>query len=295
MQQPMTKFPFSRICYGQQPFGLRVQCVLDPSLVPSGSLLTGLAIEATGGMESYFGMGPFSKGVVKEIGQRLGEFLGKIDKQGGTSIVYWGTDDTDMFQSLGFRCASEWGFFSFGRPSNGFGRKGLLCPALNYFLEDTYLKERALRKSDLEGIFVFLLDGGIDDYAKALDYVGQFADDVIANRRTRKRLIFVGLGERFIEASHGQIQALASYSQKTNPPVITSLVVKDPQTAIEQIKDALMQYLKLDKPGILVGEKGNIIQDYSDGLPGAFQFYLPTGSHSFLLNMDGNQYWQQLN
>jgi len=294
MQLAPTQFPFTRVFYGQQPFGLRVQCILDSSLICKHTLVTGLAIESTGGMEPYFGLGPFSRGLIKEIGQSLGCFLGELDKQGGTSIIYWGTNDSDAIQSLGFRKATDWSYYSFLRPTGGFVHKSSLYSAVNYFLTDTYLNDRKLINPDQEGIFVFILDGSVDDYAKVLDYVGQLTQDMIAGRRNKMRLIFVGIGENFIEASQGQIQALASYSGKTDPPIIASLVVHNLQDLFERIKDVLMLYFTIGKSGSLLDDKGGIIRNYPDGLPGAFQFYVPVGSSHFNINIDGTFYSQKI-
>lgn len=288
---PNVQFPFSKIGLTQQPFGLRVQCVLDASLIKGSSYITGLAIEATGGMEPHFGLSAFSKGVIKEFGRSLGNFLGKTDKQNGTTTLYWGTGDACSFQNLGFRSASEWDFFQFGRPVAGFGRRSEMLPILRYFLDGEYVSIRPeMRQS--EGIYVFLLDGALDDYPQVLDFLGQFASDVINDRKKRNNVILVGFGENFIESSQGQLHALAALSNRTNPPIISSLTVQNAQNLVEDVKDAIMAYVKVSHGGAVLNGNNQIIQNYPLGMPGAFQFYLPSGSKSFMINLDGTLYMQ---
>lgn len=288
------QFPFAKLSFIQQPFGVRVKCVLDSSLVKEQDCATGVAIEATGGMEPYFGLSAFSKGVVKEFGRSLGEFLGKLDRQNGTTVLYWGTGDTPPVQNLGFRSGSEWGFFQFGRPISGFGRRSELMPALQYFLENEQLTADQPIRQGQEGIYVFLLDGNMDDYPDVLDYLSQFVGDVIGERRKMSRLIFTGFGDNFIETSQGQLHALAALSNRTEPPVISSLVVRDVNNLIEDVKDAVMVYVKAARKGAVLDDKGKLIHDFPNGLPGAFQFYIPSGSNSFTINMDDNLYTQRV-
>ena len=291
MQNLNVQFPFSKVSLTQQPFGLRVQCVLDAGLIKESSYVTGLAIEATGGMEPYFGLSAFSKGVIKDFGRSLGGFLGKVDKQNGTIALYWGTNDVTSYQSLGFRSASEWDFFQFGRPALGFGRRGNLLSVLRYFLDDEHLSARQTTRQS-EGIFIFLLDGALDDYPGVLDFLSQFASDVANDRKKRSNVILVGFGENFIEASQGQLHALAALSNRTSPPIISSLTVQNTQNLIENVKDAVMVYIKTSRSGAIFNGSNQLIQDYPTGVPGAFQFYLPPGSKSFMLNLDGVLYTQ---
>jgi hypothetical protein len=299
MEQTMPKltepqFPFAKLSFTQQPFGVRVKCVLDSSLVKEQDCITGAAIEATGGMESHFRVGAFSKGIVKEFGRSLGEFLGRLDRQNGTIMAYWGTGDVPPIQNLGFKSSSEWGFFQFSRPASGFGRRSELMPALRYFLEDRNIAVRTPYRQEQEGIYVFLLDGSIDDYPHVLDYLGQFVGDVTGERRKMCRLIFAGFGDNFIEASQGQLHALAALSNRAEPPIISSLVVSDAGNLIEDVKDAVMVYVKASRKGAVLDEKGKLIRDFPNGLPGAFQFYIPSGSGSFTIRMDDNLYTQRV-
>ena len=294
MQQPSTQFPFEHVYFTQQPFGIRVRCVLDSELIKRQHQITGLAIEATGGMEPYFGMGAFSKGIVKQIGQSLGEFLGKLDKREGTSVIYWGTNDTTSIQPLGFRQSAEWHFFSFTRPSVGFGKKSNLQPALKYFLEGDHSSVWTASGTGQEGIFVFLLDGKLDDYPIVLDYLGQFTAEIIGQRRKMSHLVFVGIGENFIEVSRGQLQAIASYSGRSEPPMITSLAVNSLTDVVDNIKDVVMTYTRVAESGSILNNKGQLIQNFPNGLPGAFQFYIPSGTTSFTLNMEGILYTQTI-
>ena len=286
------QFPFAKLSLTPQPFGLRVKCVLDAELIKTKSHITGTAIEATGGMANYFGLGAFSKGMVKELGRSLGEFLGKLDKQGGTTVIYWGTNDEKSIQNLGFRSGSEWGYFQFGKPIAGFGKKCELMPALRYFLEEGHLSVRPSLRGQAEGIFIFLLDGGIDDFPFVLDYLGQFVGDVVGERRKRAHLVFVGMGENFIEESRGQLHALAALSNRANPPVISSLVVRDVSLLVDMVKDSVMEFMQVSKQGAVLNSNNQPIQSFPDGVPGAFQFYIPVGSKSFMLNLDGNLYTQ---
>ena len=295
MQYLPAKFPFSRLGYVQQPFGLRVSCVLDESFVKKQTLVTGFAIEATGGMEPYFGLGPFTKGVIRELGKSLGFFLGTVDQDGGTTIIYWGTNGESTIQPLAYRNADQWKYYSFGRPIDNFGRKSCILPALKYFLEGDFLLSRPIkRRNATPGIFVFLLDGALDDFRATMDYLGTVVKGMAEHQRKLDHIIFIGFGDRFEEENQGQIQALASINRTTNSQMITSLIVQNIDYAFEEIKAAIMPYVNIPGSGAIYNGAGQVVQVYPEGLPGVLQFQLPIGSNSFIVKINDKQYNQEL-
>jgi hypothetical protein len=295
MQSAPTQFPFSHVYFGLQPFGIRVHCTLDPSLIKKQAQITGLAIEATGGMQPYFGYGPFVKNSIRALGQTLGGHLGTFDRDGGTSVIYWGTNDTTTIQPLGFRPTEQWRNYSFSPPTSGYGRNNCILTAIKHFLESEFRADRTIKRDNaLPGVFVFLLDGPVDDFNAVLDYLIKFAEDVIAHRRMLDHLIFVGMGEQILESIQGQIQAFAATSGRTDPPLITSLIVRNISDVAADVEEAIMACVSATKPGKVFEGKGQEICKFPSGLPGAFQFYLSGGSKSFLVDIDGAIYKQEL-
>jgi hypothetical protein len=295
MQSIPTKFPFTRVYFGSQPFGVRVRCTLVPSLIKKRAHITGLAIEATGAMENYFGFGPFGRNYIKELGQTLGNQLSALDRDGGTTIIYWGTNDTTSIQSIGFYPAEQWTNSSFKPPANGYGRKHIIQEAIRYFLEGKFLTTRLI-KSDLSipGIFVFVLNGPVDDFTTILDYLNKVGEAAMAHRRKLDHLVFVGVGEHILENIQGQIQAFAAASGCTSPSLITSLIVHRFEDISLFVEEAVMAFVTTDKPGAIFEVRGKEICNFPSGLPGTFQFYLSGGATSFLLDLDGIIYKQEL-
>jgi hypothetical protein len=292
MQSVPTKFPFTHVYFEQQPAEVRVHCILNSYLISKRPLVTGLAIDGTGSMQSQFGYGPFASNKVRSFGQPLGCFLGSLDKQGGTSIIYWGTGDPGSIQSLGFRKASDWSSFSFSPPNN-YGRKESLCPGLNWFFSEAYLNDRKLEQSEQEGIYLFLLYGPIMDYDDVSNHIKQLTQDMLAGRRKKSRLVFVGLHS--LDYDWFQIRSLvSSYSDVIDPPLVSSLFLREHQDLFDAIEEALMIYFTIGSSGSIRNMKGGIIQDYPDGLPGAFQFNLPNGSSGFSIKLDSSIYSQEL-
>jgi hypothetical protein len=294
MKSTSTQFPFARVQYGQQPFGVRVRCVLDSSLLVQPVQVTGLAIEATYGMEPYFGFGPFSKGIVRAVGQNLGRILGRIDFHGGTTIIYWGTNNEEKIQLLGYREGWQWESFNFSRPIDNFGTTSCMLSAVNYFLDGTHLASRPLRREDLPGIFVFLLDGPVSDFSAVYDQVRQAAFVMQKGDRKPDHLIFAAIGADYLEKGCGQIQALAACNNQSDPPLFTSLIVPDTDSVAQEVGAAVMSYVRVIYPGMVRDLSGQRICDFSDGLPGAFQFYLPSGAKAFTLEMNGTLFRQEL-
>lgn len=287
--------PFLQVRSWQQPFGIRVRCVLGLPVPAKTGLVTGAAIEATGGMQAYFGAGPFSRGQIRGPTLALAEILSLLDKHGGTTLLYWGTGNTESFQSLGFRTPDQWRTHPFP-PPRMFGRSGCLLPAIRYFIEGThpatghFFAEEGRRL----GVFVFILDGAIEDFPAVRDYCLQLAEQIETGRRPPARLVLVGFGQQYIEQDGGQARALAAHFARMNTPVVVSVVADDLASTPRVASEVIMTNQVVAETGCVFDADGRAIRHFPTGLPGTIEFLLPSDSTAFSVSVGGQVYRQEL-
>ena len=286
--------PFARVSFWHEPFGIRVRCVLDlPCLSKSGQT-TGVAIEATGAMQHWFGLGPFSKNMIREVAQSLGVLLSKLDKSDGTTFLYWGTNDPGLIQPLGFRTAEQWLSFPFAAPRY-YGHENRLLPAIQYFTDGIHpgTGRRFREESTSQGIFVFLLDGDIEDFEEVRGYCLKLAGESESGCYPI-RLISVGFGSQFLANSKGQMQALAAQLRRIKTPIFSSVVADELHAVPEVAREAIMANVMVAEMGVVFDANGEEIRRFPAGLPGMFEFYLSANSTAFAVNIDGTVHTQTL-
>jgi len=246
-------------------------------------------------MQSFFGFGPFTKNQVSEPARALASMLGEIDHLHGTNIIYWGTGDQGRFQNLGFRTTDQWLKFSFSAPVHS-GRESVLLPALRYFMEGTHPKtgNPFEHEGKDRGVFFILLDGTIKDFEAVDIYCRQLVNDIIEGKRHLVRIIFVGLGEDFLEASRGQIQALVSQFGYMELPIFSSIMVDNFESIPEEAKSILMNMIDIASSGRILDADLREVCSFPSGMPGAFEFYLPSNTRNFYVDINGKLYQQAI-
>jgi len=282
-----SQSPFAQVSFAHQPFGIRVRCVLDLPGLSKARQTTGVAIEATGAMQSWFGLGPFSKNMIREVAQSLGVLLSSLDRNEGTTFLYWGTNDPGLLQPLGFRTAEQWRSFPFIAPRT-FGHSRHLLPAIKYFTEGIHpgTGRRFREGSTSRGIFVFLLDGAIEDFEEVRGYCLKLAEESESDSHPIT-LISVGFGSQFLENSRGQMQALAAQFGRLKTPIFSSVVADELLAVPEVAREAIMANVIVAEMGVVFDASGKEIRRFPSGLPGMFEFYLSANATAFSVNIDG--------
>jgi hypothetical protein len=269
--------------------------VLGLSVLAKTGLVTGAAIEATGGMRTYFGTGPFSRGQIRGPALALAEILSLLDKRGGTAMLYWGTENTESFQYLGFRTAEQWRAYTFA-PPRAFGRSGCLLPAIRYFTEGIHptTGRSFAEEGKLLGVFVYILDGAIQDFPAVRDYCLQLAEQIETDRRSPVRLVLVGFGQQYIEQDGGQARALAAHFARMNTPVVASVVADDLASIPRVASEVIMTNQVVAETGCVFDADGRAVRHFPNGLPGTIEFLLPSDSIAFSVSVGGQVYRQEL-
>ena len=167
-----------------------------------------------------------------------------------------------------------------------------LLPAIKYFVEGLHpLTNRLFREEAAsQGVFVFVIDGTVDDFELVRDYCLWLAEEIKQKRRTPVKLIAAGFGDRFLEDSQGQMQALHAQMFRRQPDVfaaITALTIEDIPAVVGQ---EVMATVPVGHTGMIRDVDGRVVQSFSDAVPAAFEFYLSPHSRSFSVSIDGRVY-----
>jgi hypothetical protein len=170
-----------------------------------------------------------------------------------------------------------------------------LLPAIQYFTDGIHpgTGRRFREESTSQGIFVFLLDGDIEDFEEVRGYCLKLAGESESGCYPI-RLISVGFGSQFLANSKGQMQALAAQLRRIKTPIFSSVVADELHAVPEVAREAIMANVMVAEMGVVFDANGEEIRRFPAGLPGMFEFYLSANSTAFAVNIDGTVHTQTL-
>lgn len=287
METTISESPFAEVVVTQQPFGCRVRCVLNLPCLSRDGRVTGFAIEGTGAMDHLFGMGPFGPNQVQPVAIGIANLLAGLDESTGTSAIFWGTGDPDTVQPLGFRTSEQWRDYRVSRPKPS-GTSHRLLPALRYFLDGRDAKNRpsANQTALAQSIYVFALWDVLDDYDDVNEFCRGIVGAIDSGGRRDLKLVFLGIGAGFPQRNQGQMQALAALCSRMSNPPILSVVANDITNVETSLRNTLWASIAVAKTGAVLDAARTEVRRFDTGVPGAFEFFLPSRSRSFWLNID---------
>lgn len=288
MESMNSNTPFALVSSSSQSFGNRVKCVLNLPCLSRAGRITGFAIEGTGAMDSYHGVGAFGLNQVQPVATSIAELLAELDDGDGTSGIYWGTGDPELIQPLGFRRSGQWQPHRFFRPTAR-GRAHTLLPALKYFVDGFDFRNRPVEShvAATQGFYVFAMWDGLDDFDAVVEYCRGVVNDINSGKRIGTKLVFVGVGADIATRTHGQMQALAALSGRTIDPPIRSVIASEYAQVGMLLRNCLWESITVAKTGAVLDDEHRDIRRFRSGVPGAFEFVLPSRSRVFWLEIDG--------
>ena len=217
----------------------------------------------------------FSANIVEPQAREMTSYLSKFDADGGTTVIYWATDDGRQVEVLGDFTGAQCSTARFGGPKR-FGTATHLVPAIKYFVD---------RFADARwGIYIFITDGRLDDLDAVKHYCTQLAREIEARKRNDLKFVLIGVGD---EIDEHQMEELDDLDTGTEVDLWDHKIAKEMKQLAEIFAEVVSEtMIVVPGDGLIKDSGANIVKDYRDsGLPALMWFDLPPGSPRFTLHV----------
>ena len=248
---------------------------------------TGIGIEGSILMQPWFGrLAPRNEpNLVALAAQKIGSYLARrVDDDGNTSLVYWGTGPTgDTIEVIGDLTAYQVEQYAFDPPGQ-FGSRANLLPAVRYFVE---------RFAQAKwGMYVFFTQGIIHDIEAVKSYTTTLAAQVASGLRHELKLVLIGVGKN-IDRAH--LEALDTLDTGTAIDLWDYRLAPEMRDVLELFTEVGDSHTIICPGGAVLDPSGNMIADYhAQGLPARISFTLPAALKSFVVDMAGTRIEQRI-
>lgn len=275
-----------------------VVCVMpDPSeLAGEQESRAAIGIDASLSIKEWFGTkGPFGGGTnyIEPVAHKLGEMLCGVTRDGQCKLFYWALGMGEEIEEIGtFNAEAVAAAEISGPKDHTWGKGTRILPAVKNIVEGAG-----------EGVSwvmgVIVTDGVVEDEAEAMEYclsLGQWLKD---NSHVTIKLVLIGLGG---DVDADQLERFDDMFENTELEGVIDLWshglvadIKDEEDIVGILFGELMSEETIVAPsGKVLDADGNLVKQFSDGLPGKFTFMLPTGCSSFTLQVGSTEVVQDI-
>ncbi|MBP0020576.1 MAG: VWA domain-containing protein [Cyanobacteria bacterium SBLK] len=261
-----------------------VACFMpDPELIfGEGDTRAYLALDGSLSLKKMYGFGGLFGGdpnYVQGVARKLGSMLAAIALSGKASAIYWAVSpDGGKIEEIGEYNEQEWTTSAIAGPQvQKWGRGTKLLPAIQYGFEK-------VAKGASGTIGVIITDGIIQDEQECVNYCLNIGKTLAGQEPEPFKLVLVGIGE---EVDEGQLERLDDMFEGTgiDYDLWSSGMVASMQNEAD-ILAVVFGELALDvvaPTGRVESPSGQVLADWSDGMPGKFRFILPKGETQFVV------------
>lgn len=223
----------------------------------------------------------WSKNEIEGLVRRVTAFLAaNLDADGGTTVIYWACGSKgDELEEIGDLTAEDCANAKIDGPVKlPFGGATHLTPAVRYFADRF--------KDATNGIYIFITDGELNDLDSVKRYTIQLCKDIAAKRRNPLKCVLIGIGENINEE---QMEELDDLDTGTPIDIWDHKIAKDMRALVEIFAEVVSENQIVAPSARLFAEDGQVIKNFSDGLPARVTFALPGNSSYFELEVAGER------
>lgn len=198
-----------------------------------------------------------------------------LDADGGTTVIYWACGDGGAYEVVGDFTADQCKGMAVKGPAKAkFGSGTKLTPAIRYFVD-------RFRDAD-RGMYVFLTDGKIDDLPDVKAYTVRLAREIEAGTRNPVKCVLVGVGS---EVDEGQMEELDDLDTGTPVDIWDHKIHQDMRGLVEIFAEVVSEHTVVAPSGRIYDPAGNVVKQFSDGMPARASFTLPLSAKAFVLEV----------
>jgi hypothetical protein len=226
-----------------------------------------------------------SPNIIESFAQDFISYLaGNLDADGGTTVIYWACGDGSGLEVVGDFDVNACKSLEISGPSKvSFGNGTQLLPAVRYFAE---------RFSDAErGIYIFITDGRLDDLEPLKKYTVELARQVESGARNPLKCVLIGVGQSIDE---GQMEELDDLHTGTSVDIWDHKIAKEMRSMAEIFAEVVSENQIVAPLGAVFDSSGNLVKQFSDGLPAKIEVQLPRDAAWFELEVMGQRIRQRI-
>ncbi len=207
-----------------------------------------------------------------------------LDADGGTTVIYWACGDGTRVEVVGDLTGEDCQQAAFIGPSSlEFGNATYLTPALRYFAEHFQDAKR--------GMYLFITDGRLDDLDAVKRYTIDLCREVEHGRRNPLKCVLIGLGDEIDEA---QMEELDDLESGTDVDIWDHKIAREMRDLKEIFAEVVSESQIIAPTARIYDSSGQLVKNFSDGLPAKVTFDLPKNSTWFELEVAGRRIRQPI-
>lgn len=227
----------------------------------------------------------WTKNEVEPLARRVTAYLASnLDADGGTTVIYWACGDGQQLEVVGDLTAEDCERAEFRGPKGvDFGDGTALAPAVRYFAERF--------KDAKNGMYIFLTDGELNDLEAVKRYTVGLCRDIQAKRRNPLKCVLIGIGENINE---GQMEELDDLDSGTDVDIWDHKIAREMRAVVEIFAEVVSEHQIVAPTARIYDEAGQIVANFTDGLPAKVGFTMPATSKWFELEVAGERIRQSV-
>ena len=209
---------------------------------------------------------------------------GNLDAHGETAVIYWACGTGEQIEALGDIGEDHAAKTAIHGPiQTTFGLQTHLLPALRYFAERFTTARR--------GMYLFITDGRIDDFAAVTRYSTELARAIAAGQRHPLKAVLIGLGDKIDPT---QMEALDALDTGTDVDLWDCKYAREMRSLRDIFAEVVSEHQIVASTATLYDHRGTVVKKYTDGVPARLRFALPTDCPAFQLDVLGRRIRQSL-
>lgn len=254
--------------------------LMEPTGTEAEGWQTGVALDASASMKAAW-----SRNEIEPFARKMIAYLAaNLDADGKTTVIYWACGDGSQLEVVGDLSAEECEKTMFRGPQKiSLGTSTILAPAMWYFVEKF--------KTAKHGMYIFITDGKLYDLPKVKSYTLRLCKDIAAGKRNPVKCVLIGLGDQIDEA---QMEELDDLESNTDIDIWDHKIAKDMRSLVEIFAEVVGENQIVAPTARIYDDKGQLIKNFTDGLPAKVSFNLPLTSAYFELEVMGRRIRQTI-
>jgi hypothetical protein len=227
----------------------------------------------------------WSKNEIEPLARRVTAYLASnLDADGGTTVIYWACGDGSEIEEVGDLTAEDCERATFKGPTSvDFGGGTVLTPAVHYFAERF--------KEAKNGMYIFITDGELHDLEQVKGYTIHLCREIQAGRRNPLKCVLIGIGN---DINEDQMEELDDLDSGTEVDIWDHKIARDMRALVEIFAEVVSENQIVAPSARIFDASGQVVKNFSDGLPAKVSFTMPSSSEWFELEVSGQRIRQPI-
>jgi hypothetical protein len=227
----------------------------------------------------------WSQNEIEPLARRVTAYLASnLDADGGTTVIYWACGDGSQIEVVGDLTTEDCERATFAGPKGvDFGGGTILTPAVKYFAD---------RFADAKnGMYIFITDGELQDLEDVKRYTIQLCREIQAKRRNPLKCVLIGIGD---DINEDQMEELDDLESGTDVDIWDHKIARDMRSLVEIFAEVVSENQIVAPSARILDATGQVVKNFSDGLPAKVSFSMPPMSDWFELEVSGQRIRQSV-